>query len=423
MLLHRILGRRLAVIFTDFTRTQIGRSLHSSHWPLLLRADYSAINAVSRAVRVEGIFRFLVLLIVGIAAVVTPLGLYDSVVPGESSVPQPFKYQNDISPFGAGTPPRANLGFNRLCGSFLPLACPGSKTIIQETRKGDKLTVNLTDSYDLDVPSNLTEMFQSGLKDMPPTMSSIFDIQWRSYAINLDEKKNNGSAFLVGNYKQVDNLLLRDGYMAVEGLIVDNKGGGIGFRNHTIPAPHLKYGGLWSEDLLFIEPSTKCVDTNITVDFTIPDYSYNSSMSDVKLTDHGGFSKLNTTYPQYDRSDPQRNPDLYGRAFKAAYLHNAYTMLLLNVTNPRTATMEPWSYMNSKEGKSFPVDIFFNDLQATQLGVHKDWLLWHSVPYSTGSNFTAGDFEYPNSYDVVQSNFSSISRSYHHPPMKDSTSF
>lgn len=357
----------------------------------------------------EGIFRLLILLTVGIAAVVTPLGLYDSVVLGESSVPQPFRYQNDSSPFGAGTPPRANLGFNRLCGAFLPIACPGSKTVVQESSKGDKISVNLTGSYDMDIPTSLSEMFQSGLTRLPPTMSSMFDIQWRSYAINVDEKKNNGSPFLVGNYKQVDNLLLRDGYMVVDGLIVDNKNGGIGFRNHTIPAPHLKYGGLWTEDLLFIEPSTKCVDTNITVDFTIPDYSYNSTMGNVRLTDHGGFSKLNTTYPQYDRSDPQKNPDLYGRAFKAAFLHNAYTMLLLNVTNPRTKTMEPWSYMNSKEGQSFPVDIFFSDLQATQIGVHKDWLLWNGVPLSTRLNSTVGDFKYKNPYDVVQSNFSSIS--------------
>ncbi|WEW55920.1 hypothetical protein PRK78_001355 [Emydomyces testavorans] len=392
-------------------RTQIGKALHASHWPFLLRADSSTIRVVNRAVKLEGIIRPLILLIIGVAAIVTPLGLYDAIVPGTSAVPQPFKYQNDMSPLGVGTPPRSSIGFNRQCGSYVPVVCPGSKTIINTSRKGDNFTFDLPNSYDMAIPNNLSEIFQSGLKDMPPTVSSIFDIQWRSYGINIDEMKNNGSAYLVGAYKQIDNLLLRDGYMVVEGLIVDNKNGGIGFRNHTIPSAYLKYGGSWSEDLLFIEPLTKCVDTNITVDFTIPDNSANSSMNDVKLTDRGGFSKLNTTYPQYDRGDPQKDPDLYGRAYKAAYLHNAYTMLLLNVTNPRTASLKPWSYLDSTEGKTFPIDIFFSNLQPNQLGAHKDWLLWDGVSYGGAlSNLSSSSkVKYPNPYKVTKTNFTSIS--------------
>ncbi|EER27888.1 hypothetical protein CPC735_032240 [Coccidioides posadasii C735 delta SOWgp] len=402
----------LAGLVTDknslATWTQIGRSLHASHWPLLLRADTATAREVSRAVRLEGILRPLILLIVGIAAVVTPLGLYDAVVPGTKMVPQPFQYQPDTSPFGSGTPPRSKLGFNRICGAFEPRACPGSKTVIKTTRNGTRATFEW-DLYDIDIPANLTEMFQSGLERMKPTVSSMFDIQWRSYSVTIDDTKNNGSAFLGGSYKQMDTLVLKDGYIVVEGLIVDNKNGGIGFRNHTTPSP-LKYGGTWSEDLLFIEPFTQCVDTNITVDFVIPDSNVNLTMQNVKITDRGGFEKLNTTYPQYDRSDPQANPDLYGRAYKAAYLHNAYTMLLLNVTNPRTPTMRPWSYLNSTEGKTFPIDVLTGEVQPTQLGTYSDWRLWDGVPYSPGENASSflSDIDYPNPYNISQEDFRSI---------------
>ncbi|KAI2278777.1 hypothetical protein LOZ05_000374 [Ophidiomyces ophidiicola] len=390
------------------TWTQIGRALHASHWPSLLRADSARANSVSRVVRLEGLLRPLILLVVSIAAVITPLGLYDSVVPATSSVPQPFEYHKDPSQFGLGTPSRSNLGFNRECGSFLPVACPGSKTVIQSSSNGTSISVSLQNSYDIAIPSNLTEIFESGLKDLPPTMSSLFDIQWRSYGININENKNKGSPYLVGSYKQMDNLLLKDGYLLVEGLVVDNKNNGIGFRHHTVPSP-LKYGGVWSEDLLFIQPSTKCIDTNITVDFTIPDISTNSTMQNVKLVDHGGFSKLNTTYPQYDHEDPQKNPDLYRRAYKAAYLHNALTMLILNVTNPKTDTMKAWSYLDSTEGKEFPIEIFFNNLQPNRLGAHQDWLLWDGVAASPTFNISSSSkVKYPNPFKITKSNFTTI---------------
>jgi hypothetical protein len=113
-------------------------------------------------------------------------------------------------------------------------------------------------------------------------------------------------------------LILNNATQAVEGLVVDTQKGGIGFRNHTAPI-NLPHGATWSEDLLFVEPGTSCVNLNFTLDFQVSVNDNASSIVDVVyLTDRGGFVNLNHTYPFYDRSDSQRNPDLPGKAYKVA---------------------------------------------------------------------------------------------------------
>jgi hypothetical protein len=106
-------------------RSVVGRALHSSYWPTLLGADTSASNGVTTSVKYVNFLKPLTLGCVAVAAVVTPLGLYDAIVPG-STTPIAFKYAQDISPLGYGTPPRSSLGFSRLCGGYFPVVCPSS---------------------------------------------------------------------------------------------------------------------------------------------------------------------------------------------------------------------------------------------------------------------------------------------------------
>jgi hypothetical protein len=50
----------------------------------------------------------------------------------------------------------------------------------------------------------------------------------------------------------------------VEGLVVDTRdGGGVGFRNHSVPV-EASNGATWTEDLLWVRPVTSCVNTNLT---------------------------------------------------------------------------------------------------------------------------------------------------------------
>jgi hypothetical protein len=59
--------------------------------------------------------------------------------------------------------------------------------------------------------------------------------------------------------------------------------------------------------------------------------------------------------PSIDLSDPQKNPDLYGRAYQAAWLNNAYTALYYDITVPFNGTdgLKPLSSMNSFIGKTY----------------------------------------------------------------------
>jgi len=165
---------------------------------------------------------------------------------------------------------------------------------------------------------------------------------------------DNGSYYDVGAYRPLVSLLLSSRFQAVEGLVVDMKNGGIGFRNHSAPVWQ-PYGSVWTEDLLFIEPETACVDTNLTLDFSVPEDGFADDIEGLVLTDRGGFVNINHTYPRWDRDSGQAHPDLWLRAYKAALLNNVWTMVFMNVTNTRNETMNTsaFAYLNSHIGKEF----------------------------------------------------------------------
>jgi hypothetical protein len=285
--------------------------------------------------------------VLAVATIVSPLGLYDAVIPDADLEAVEFVYGHDPSPYGFGTPRPHGLGFNRQCGAWQLVPCPG---MTNDTGSNG--------SYDMTIPESIIETFQSGLERFPATVSSAFDIEHRTYAIARDPKKNNGSAYAVSAYRQIETLVLRDGYEVIEGLVVDLKNGGIGFRNHSFPES-LASGSSWSEDLLFVEPETYCLHMNLTLDFTLPPAATLRPENYV-LTDRGGFSELNQTFPRYDRTDPQQRPDLAGRARMGAYLFNTSTMAFMTITSMRTNDTKPWAYLNSKIGDTFPVNVTFS---------------------------------------------------------------
>jgi hypothetical protein len=101
---------------------------------------------------------------------------------------------------------------------------------------GDMVVVNST------IPTNVTEICTSGSSNTS-TVSSLFDIQYRSwtnpsnYIVNFVNK-----TFLGEDFRTLESLVTHDRIELVEGLIVDTKSGGVGYRNHTIPVD-LEYGG------------------------------------------------------------------------------------------------------------------------------------------------------------------------------------
>lgn len=297
--------------------------------------------------------------LIAIAGVVTPLGLYDTLEPSGSARPS-FIYVNDCSSFGIATPPRSNLSFSRTCSTghdllHAPASCPYSGNNVIVYLNGTTYGWDILGGYSTAVASIVREIYSSGTQGIHTTISNYFDIQWRMYSLTIDEYKDNGTASLIGFYQFIDSIVLSNTTMPVEGLIVDAEVGGIGFRNHTLPKG-LDNGATWSEDLLFIGPETSCVDTNLTFDFTVNSNANQSGqLSELWLTDRGGFVSLNHTYPYYDHVNAQANPDLQQRAYKAAWLNNVWTMVYLNVTNPNDSIYgkRSFSYLNSAYGKRF----------------------------------------------------------------------
>jgi hypothetical protein len=334
-----------------------------------LSTDSAATTGVRTSVSVISWLKTFATISIGLAAIVTPFGLYERIAPGKAPTLEAFHYVQDKSAFGYGTPLQANLSWSRLCGALGLHACPNSSnniTKVFENATGEYWHSE-SDWYDTHVPQHVIDLFESGLSTLNRSVSSIFDIQWRSYTwseINDNPDPlpiDNGTAYPVGSFRQISSLILNNAVLLVEGLIVDMVNGGIGFRNHS--APRLQpYGSTWTEDILFIQPETQCVDTNLTLDFSIRKTTAGggSPIFKLVLTDRGGFANINQTYPTWDRSDTQNNPELLQRAYKAAWINNAWSMVFMNVTNPRNNSSPPFRYLNSAVGKMFP--LHYDDL-------------------------------------------------------------
>lgn len=97
------------------TWSVVGGLFNSSLWPSLLCTDSVASRRVPMSVRLFSWLRPLALILVAIAAIVTPLGLSASISPAKRPRPVPFTYLRDTGPMGVGTLPRTNLSFSRGC--------------------------------------------------------------------------------------------------------------------------------------------------------------------------------------------------------------------------------------------------------------------------------------------------------------------
>ncbi|KAF1978859.1 hypothetical protein BU23DRAFT_497820, partial [Bimuria novae-zelandiae CBS 107.79] len=336
-------------------------------------------------VRSVSLLRPAIIALVGVAAIVTPLGLYETIAPVQAPTQQDFHYIKDTSPIGLGTPPRTNTTWSRLCGDIGYMACPNSGNNITKIRNATGVYVT-TDGFSSKIPAHVVEGFQRGLLNLSPSVSSISDIQYRSLTTRTQKETerqaaiDNGTAFNISAYRPLSTLVLSDDIGVYEGLIVDMKQGGLGFRNHTAP-PWTRYGSTWTEDILFIEPKSVCVDTNLTLDFEIAvtPVGLFEEVSDLVLTDRGGFVNLNRTYPAWDRGDTQDHPELYFRAYRAAYLNDGLTMAFMNVTSPGNASTNTraFRYLNSTLNKEFSLHwkngetvTDFLDIKASRLQLH-----------------------------------------------------
>ncbi|KAL4912048.1 hypothetical protein BDW62DRAFT_195508 [Aspergillus aurantiobrunneus] len=308
---------------------------------------------------------------------------------------------------GYGTPGRSELGLNRWCGLSTPLPCIGGIGSLNGSS-------NATE-YNFTIPSAVTDRFTRGLDDLDGSVSSVFDIEWRTYS---SDTTDNGTRFQIGAYRRLQTLILEDAVNVVEGLIVDTHNGGIGLRNHSVPPTHL-YGSAWSEDILFLEPQTSCVDTNLTLEFNARHGLFSSLFSedaeDLALVDRGGFTALSRVPPVLADDIAVENGlglDLSARAYTAAWFNNLYTMGFLNVTDPDPGG--ELQHVESHLGRRFPLDEAYSPFTARDsfntklsLGLHlgqlPSRLLNGSLPLGMNTTLTAAN--YTNPYNVAQDDF------------------
>ena len=330
------------------------REIARSLWPTLTRADSVATQGVDSKVKALSWTRLLVLTIISIAAIVTPLGLYDLVAPSNTFTLATFLYAEDPGAFGSATLARDDLSFTRWCGFYE--VCPGMHGTVYANTTSNDSSVLWHYEYDTSLPASIGEIYQSGLATRSRTLSSFFDLEWRRYSYYQGTEKdiNYGKTFPVGNFRPVAQIGLDDNIELIEGLIVDTNHGGVGLRNHSVPVD-LVSGGVWTEDILFIEPETVCVPTNLSIEFRLP--GVGTFLQNMSLVDHGGFHNINQSFlddlfsrDAWQMPFGQDDPKLEERAWRAAWVMSYELMLYLNVTRPGPPS---FPYLESHEGKPF----------------------------------------------------------------------
>lgn len=397
---------------TASTWTVAAHKLHASLWPSLLRLDTAHKSGrVRGAIRIFASAMPIVALLTAIAGIVTPLGLGEELRAAGQSSPS-FEYAKDPSAFWAGTSPRGRAELSRLCSRgreslSVSMPCPyhNDEGTFEQNDEGIDSDF---DNISTNIPDILREIFTSGTAGEKSTIANFFDIEFRQYTTTVDDDFNNKDPYGLGLYRQLESFILENRYILVEGLIVDAKIGGIGLRNHTIPKG-MSQGATWEEDILFLEPDAACVNTNLTIDYTIKynNTDFSRGATNVTLVDRGGFVNLNTTYPEYDEENTQANPDLYRRAMRGAYLNNAFTMLVYNVTNDNAGSEsgEGFEYIDSEIGKTFPLPTLADDTYLA-LGMSSEYANYLDFRNLNSSLFDVPD--YPNPFDVTRNDLEGI---------------
>ncbi|KAF9439445.1 hypothetical protein P691DRAFT_837116, partial [Macrolepiota fuliginosa MF-IS2] len=279
---------------TAITWSLISKTLHSSLWPTILSADSSSSDISGAIVSIVSYLISVATVLVAIAGILLPSGLGNGpLIPTEFRLVN-AEYIPDNSPLAySTTPDRSQFTYGRRCyySRGTSRTCPGNKS--PDT---------------LEIAPSLIEKFNS-------TPHGPFAMQYRRF---YPTGKN--------------SFILRNDIFAVEGLIVDMSPTypGVGFWNQTLPK--LPNGGTWSQDVLWLEPVTRCIDTNLTLDYYIMGDGINNPVdpTDLNITDHGGFFNLTHKNPTPNRDG--QHVDLMQHAYVGAVLSNRYAMLALNIT-------------------------------------------------------------------------------------------
>lgn len=309
-----------------------------------------------------------------LASTLTPLGIRDEVLPSKLHLVQ-FQHAPDTSVWSIVTMPRPDMPFTRICESGRNINCPGQYQVVymNETSPGNFSSVGTDENSTINttIPANFTAMFYSATSNPGNTLSGIFDIQYRRWKYDKNGIYDKGHIHAVGDASIVENLIPQKSVILKDGLIVDmGDNPGLGFRNHTVPLG-LHHGGTWSEDLTWVDPVTKCADTNLTIEYKeIKSQDSFTSQTNISLLDRGAFLQLDITALESRPWLDNQTLDLFGRAYKAARMYNVLVAAELNISLPlkMSAKTLPPQYHGSDDF-SFGLPTMINPLEAPYLSI------------------------------------------------------
>jgi hypothetical protein len=165
-------------------------------------------------------------------------------------------------------------------------------------------------------------------------------MQYRRFFSSPTEQANTS----FGIWATSESLFLRDGAFVVDGLVVDMSPDhpGIGFWNQSMP--DTAHGSTWSQDILWLEPMTTCVNTNLTVDYALSG-GFGINVDSFNITDRGGIYQITNAIPPI--TGLGQDIDLYEHAYRGAVESNAETMIFLNVTRESSFDGRTFTFQNS----------------------------------------------------------------------------
>jgi hypothetical protein len=323
-------------------RSVVNRYVSNTIWPHILRADAVSSRHVSNSTTFLTWASTVGAALLIFASVLAPLGLSERILPGDGQLVE-FGYVKDPSPWGTVTMPRPNMKFTRICEVGLKINCPGQYqgVYMNATGGGNFSSVETDESSTVNstVPRNYTAMFNSATSDRGNTVSGMFDVQYRRWTMDRVEAIDKNQPYVKGDSRHIETLVQQDDIFLKEGLIVDMRDKpGVGFRNHTVPI-NLEFGGIWSEDITWIEPVTQCADTNLSADLRteILGESFGANHTQYVI-DRGAFLDLENSALVSRPWIDNQTLDLFAHAHKAARMYNVLVASSLNITLPLNAS-------------------------------------------------------------------------------------
>lgn len=360
-------------IKSNVLRSVVNRTISMTIWPNLFRADAVSTRHVPLQTSILSWASTVGAALLVLSSVLAPLGLYETIEPGESELVE-FEYVKDLGPWGRATMPRPNAKFSRHCEMGLAINCPGQYqgVFMNETSPGhfESVETDETSTINLTIPENFTAMFTSATSDRGNTVSGLFDIQYRHWKFDRVGGLDKGQPYVTGDSRHIESLITQDTILLKEGLIIDmRENPGIGFRNHTIPIG-LEHGGTWSEDITWIESVTRCADTNLSIELRtvnpVESYIDNNTFF---IVDRGAFVGLDKTVLESPPWNDNQTLDLFGRAHKAARMHNVLVASSLNVSLPLDPPTKTLPKFVVKETSKAEPGMFNNqDIETILLG-------------------------------------------------------